>query len=1838
MRALREPSGVNERGNVLRRTKTLLPLRKPDEANRNFYINIKLVGSDGRVWKVRGDCPNENSHRWEVVTGTTIDNIGHEAFWVMVKNTVNILLKDSGKELRAIPEDDKHRYIQFVEFAARHHTYTDLPPFHSSIGIRLEMGSDIVQNYVLGFLENEELATTLYGIVVVCPKGIVSTVCVNQTEKYDSIEQLRMTAQPGWAVFSYGGANEPQKVQICQDVREGSTVNIKCPLCPRKLVSPHEAREHVNSQHAGQLSSQILANELLEWGESVACPHCLKLFSRKGGVANHARTCPDRPIVCALKECNQTMAGKGHVAHHHLKEHYIERHRAPQDGSLFSEGTIEAISEHSFLTICGCEKHSADRRSTDRLLATREVPQHKGRDKQMKAQFGESADWKEGFRFMATKILALDPNHDTYEPLILASRGNGFEYYKHKFAHSKALSTYSAILDTLEALEPSDKSDEAMGWWFLALFADTLMYNGDDDLRSKNSSLVRRTVDKRAGLLANGKIEELWTTTFARSEQKSGSKKIDENMKRRMRITKLMRDQRFSSAADAATSKLKRREMDEAGVQEFRKAVNPSCIRDEHIPGIIRRSARKRAQIDDTLFDPPPIDEEDEEGARKPKIDPGLLRLRESILHTDKGKAAGFVGDSIDFFRLFAMTSGKKGEGLASLLEIVRRTIRGHMPLPIRHAYNTIVGCLFVKPDIKPEAYRPIGIPTALYRVIGKYFCREVAKEMAVFLLEYNQFAIGVPAGMSILLGSLQLLVQQHIYLEESDEARTAKRLAISLDLTSMFNALNLDVFFNECDKEDALRKYIPFFETCFMESTTYVLQKSDGSVSAVRQDQGGAQGSNMVPMVAAILVRRAIKSYMEETQPAHLTPPTSESIESIIIPITEDGSPRSVDDIQTDEKAKASYRNQHERFVETEKGEIDAFMDDMTGVIPYTVAVTFIRYMKEKGHLVGAYLNAKKTQVLLGLNWDKEWRDQRLDGSIRTKVDIIEALQELGVPRENIITCAKDGPTSLAKTEGIIKVLGSAIGFESGINEHRLKVLRNQVESFEAIREFVSDHTFKYALTTLCILPKTIHMFDTAPSRNGVEHFASLCDESHMKFFSWLFLDGKPIDNETRQSYRLSTLLICQGGINFTTPKNNCLAIYTAKWARVLAAGKRSMEKKEPMGIRAANGDKIGVLPKSVQWIIDKELDNASLQCIKDFNSIATELCAKHKSIGQGVAQSKGVEGILLLGATPKFQHLLSEASTAHLAQDIYNELSETEESTGVASHLRAIMPSTTQCLASEYLSCLDMSESGKVSSRATLLYTRVKLALPIVGNLQIGERIKCPLCSQPDVITRYGDHIFSCSKTHSERTLALHNPTRDEWASALERLAAIGSGNAQFGNVQLERKGLIPGTARRPADIHITFDEPTTMVDDVGEKHEDIVHAAFDVTVAKHTPQKPTKGFENESIWPPEAYTHLVDAEERKRAYKNGGDTPNGTAAHLAERKTAFIPIAIDVYGGMSSSGSALLHGSLAQKKRPNPIKGFTVGDFECAKWITANRKPTDSTREFVPPFMPKQLCGQLKEASRKIKMDLEEETGQQYNHYWASTAERKILQSLSINHVEGVTAVIDFFLLASSGGEGLAIRERDFTKIRKQLKAAGEMRRDQLAKQREEKDDPPNRSSTQPDEEQSNESGSASNPRVGEEVVTDSSSIGSGSGLGSHRLLSVGERRLPISRASKQGASEMGVRETISFITRDSARSAEYTRIAARSAREGAPPSSSGNLKNQHEDESLAERGVEGGAFFEDFMEVDGTLGLSQIDLSRNSERAGSQQSNEERRSLSGEGPESLSRSQGRASFNN
>ena len=79
-----------------------------------------------------------------------------------------------------------------------------------------------------------------------------------------------------------------------------------------------------------------------------------------------------------------------------------------------------------------------------------------------------------------------------------------------------------------------------------------------------------------------------------------------------------------------------------------------------------------------------------------------------------------------------------------------------------------------------------------------------------------------------------------------------------------------------------------------------------------------------------------------------------------------------------------------------------------------------------------------------------------------------------------------------------------------------------------------------------------------------------------------------------------------------------------------------------------------------------------------------------------------------------------------------------------------------------------------------------------------------------------------------------------------------------AQFAKVCIEIRGLVPGTALRPADIHISLKAPVSIFDPLGKKIDDIKSVAFDITITNITAQHAIEGFKNEAVWPPAAYTH--------------------------------------------------------------------------------------------------------------------------------------------------------------------------------------------------------------------------------------------------------------------------------------------------------------------------------------------------------------------------------------------
>ncbi|KAL7550151.1 hypothetical protein ACHAWF_013397 [Thalassiosira exigua] len=75
---------------------------------------------------------------------------------------------------------------------------------------------------------------------------------------------------------------------------------------------------------------------------------------------------------------------------------------------------------------------------------------------------------------------------------------------------------------------------------------------------------------------------------------------------------------------------------------------------------------------------------------------------------------------------------------------------RGQVPQAVRRFFSDgYLFCLYKDPHDKSKL-RPLGVPSALRRLIVSHVCRHGKAKFAMDLLPYN-FAIGVPGGMNFL-------------------------------------------------------------------------------------------------------------------------------------------------------------------------------------------------------------------------------------------------------------------------------------------------------------------------------------------------------------------------------------------------------------------------------------------------------------------------------------------------------------------------------------------------------------------------------------------------------------------------------------------------------------------------------------------------------------------------------------------------------------------------------------------------------------------------------------------------------------------------------------------------------------------------------------------------------------------------------------------------------------------------------------------------------------------------------------------------------------------------------
>lgn len=135
---------------------------------------------------------------------------------------------------------------------------------------------------------------------------------------------------------------------------------------------------------------------------------------------------------------------------------------------------------------------------------------------------------------------------------------------------------------------------------------------------------------------------------------------------------------------------------------------------------------------------------------------------------------------------------------LEDLQYIFNQIYTNNIPPPIQHFFSDIYLFCLHKDINDASKLRPIGIPTAIRRLIARHVAQTFkSKKFAEFLLPYN-FAVGIPNGGVTIINAIQLGIEKYITNREKDD-QLPTRAAVFLDLSNMFNNISWVEFFDNC-------------------------------------------------------------------------------------------------------------------------------------------------------------------------------------------------------------------------------------------------------------------------------------------------------------------------------------------------------------------------------------------------------------------------------------------------------------------------------------------------------------------------------------------------------------------------------------------------------------------------------------------------------------------------------------------------------------------------------------------------------------------------------------------------------------------------------------------------------------------------------------------------------------------------------------------------------------------------------------------------------------------------------------------------------------------------------
>ena len=302
----------------------------------------------------------------------------------------------------------------------------------------------------------------------------------------------------------------------------------------------------------------------------------------------------------------------------------------------------------------------------------------------------------------------------------------------------------------------------------------------------------------------------------------------------------------------------------------------------------------------------------------------------DSIKKQHKGKAAGLTMDSLDtFISLAKLNNTDLNKDLQTIFNLV--FIAKIPPDIVPYFTDTYLFCLHKSLE-DDKLLRPIGIPSALRRIICNHISREYRQLFAQDLAPIN-FCVGIESGMDFIIKAIQLGVEKYI-INPQAQGRLPTRVLIALDLTNMFNKVSREKLLQIIKAR--YPDLLPLATLLYGSANNVHFKWVDGTWHLLPMEEGVNQGCPLSSTFASLVLNEVLRPLDAEL------------------------------------KHRANMRYLEGHLGDDGYGGVShlmAYIDDKSALVPHEDAQFCLQKFVELASPLGCKLNPSKTRILTSCN-----------------------------------------------------------------------------------------------------------------------------------------------------------------------------------------------------------------------------------------------------------------------------------------------------------------------------------------------------------------------------------------------------------------------------------------------------------------------------------------------------------------------------------------------------------------------------------------------------------------------------------------------------------------------------------------------------------------------------------------------------------------------------------------------------------------------------------------------------------------------------------------------------